>query len=293
LIAPVDPTAKGLFKWPNNFSWSYTGDVADSIKERVKAAGGNVTGDVCCRLAWYNEDDLDFHMREPGGYTIYYSNRGKRSPCGGILDVDANGMDGIRKDPCENIVYADISKMKPGKYELLVNQFAQRKTSDAGFDVEIDIQGTVHHFSYPKMLRNKMMVSVAEINVSAQGVKVVPKLESSQSVREVWNIKTQTFHPVQALMLSPNFWDGNDIGNKHFFFMLDGCKNAEQARGFYNEFLCSDLAPHRKTMEIVGSKMKTDESDNQLSGLGFSSTQRSSVLCRVKGSFARTIKITF
>jgi len=44
LIAPVDATAKPLFKWPNGFSWSYTGDLADSIKERVKKAGGSVTG---------------------------------------------------------------------------------------------------------------------------------------------------------------------------------------------------------------------------------------------------------
>jgi hypothetical protein len=31
----------------------------------------------------------------------------------------------------------------------------------------------------------------------------------------------------------------------------------------------------------------------QLSGLGFSSTQRNSVLCRVSGSFSRVIKIVF
>jgi len=33
LIAPSDPTAGRLFKWGNNFSWSYNGEVADSIKE--------------------------------------------------------------------------------------------------------------------------------------------------------------------------------------------------------------------------------------------------------------------
>ena len=49
----------------------------------------------------------------------------------------------------------------------------------------------------------------------------------------------------------------------------------------------------RVDVEIVGAKMKTEESTNQLSGLGFSSTQRNYVLCRVKGSFSRTIKITF
>jgi hypothetical protein len=33
--------------------------------------------------------------------------------------------------------------------------------------------------------------------------------------------------------------------------------------------------------------------DEQLSGLGFSSTQKNTLLCRVKGSFTRTIKIMF
>ena len=42
LIAPVDPTSGRLLKWDNNFSWTYNGDMADSIKERVKAAGGAV-----------------------------------------------------------------------------------------------------------------------------------------------------------------------------------------------------------------------------------------------------------
>jgi hypothetical protein len=80
LIAPVDPTAPGMFKWDNGFSWSYNGNMADSIKERVKAAGGNVTGELCCRLAWDYTDDLDFHMLEPDCHLFYCH---KSSPNGG------------------------------------------------------------------------------------------------------------------------------------------------------------------------------------------------------------------
>ncbi len=75
--------------------------------------------------------------------------------------------------------------------------------------------------------------------------------------------------------------------------MLDGCKNDQTARGFYNEFLRADLEPHRRTMELVGSKARTDETDDQMSGVGFSSTQRNSVILKVHGSFVRTIKVTF
>ena len=80
LLTAEDPTSPHLFKWPNHFSWSYTGDFTDSIKERVKQAGGSVTGDLCCRLSWKNFDDLDFHMCEPDGYEIYFANKRHTSP---------------------------------------------------------------------------------------------------------------------------------------------------------------------------------------------------------------------
>lgn len=293
LIAPCDLTAKGMFKWGNAFSWTYNGDVADSIKERVKAAGGNVTGDVCCRLAWSNTDDLDFHMTEPNGHEIYYRTKGRRSACGGMLDVDANGIDGIRPNPCENIFYKRISDMSQGTYRLDVNQYCQRQTRDVGFEVEIDVQGNVHQFSHPEALRSRARVTVATLHVSEKGVEVRPVMASSQAQREVWGVKTQEFLPVTALMLSPNFWGERGTGNKHFFFMLDGCRNDGSARGFYNEFLNSELEPHRKTMEMVGARMRAEECDDQLSGLGFSSTQRNHLICRVRGSFTRTIKIAF
>lgn len=50
----------------NNFSWAYTGGITDSIKERVKQAGGNVDGELRISLSWFNFDDLDLHVIEPG-----------------------------------------------------------------------------------------------------------------------------------------------------------------------------------------------------------------------------------
>jgi hypothetical protein len=124
--------------------------------------------------------------------------------------------------------------------------------------------------------------------------KIEAKLPSTQVALRAWGINTQAFHKVNVLMMSPNFWDGQQgIGNKHFFFMLEGCRNEAQARGFFNEFLKSELDPHRKVIEMVGAKMKTEKSEHQLSGLGFSSTQRNSVLCKVAGAFTRVIKIVF
>jgi len=73
--------------------------------------------------------------------------------------------------------------------------------------------------------------------------------------------------------------------------MLEGCRHEGAVRGFYNEFLRGDLEPHRKVMELVGSKVRTEESDQQLSGLGFSTTQRNHLVCKVSGSFTRQIKV--
>jgi len=294
LIAPADPTAGQLFKWSNNFSWSYSGQLADSIKERVKKAGGNVTGDLCCRLSWDNTDDLDLHMIEPDGYHIYYSNRRQRSACGGILDLDANGCDGNRTDPSENIYYQNEFSMKEGVYTLYVHQYTKRNQKDFGFEVEIDFKGSVTRYAYPKVMNTNDKVIVAKFQYSkANGIVFLESLPSAQSGKEIWGLKTQTFHKVNVMLLSPNYWDGDGVGNKHYFFMLDGCKNDSQPRGIFNEFLSGALAPHGKVFEMVGAKLTIPESAEQLSGIGFSSTQRNKILCKVSGSFSRIIKITF
>jgi hypothetical protein len=92
-------------------------------------------------------------------------------------------------------------------------------------------------------------------------------------------------------MLSPNYWEGNSIGNKHYFFMIDGCKNPDPVRGFFNEYLRPDLEKqHHRVFEALASKAKTEYSDNQLSGLGFSSTQRNELIVKVDN---KTFKIKF
>lgn len=292
LVAPVDPTAGSLFKWDNRFSWSYVGDVADSIKERVKAAGGNVTGDLCCRLAWDYEDDLDFYMTEPGGYTIYFGNRRRLSSYGGMLDVDANGIDGIRQDPCENIVYQDRNKMRDGVYRLEVNNY-NRRSSGRGFKVQVEFDGVKYDMEFDGILKSGQRVHVADIKYErGVGFSIIPKLPTSLSSQFRWGLKTQEFQKVNVLMYSPNYWDDQvGIGNKHVFFMLDGCANESVARGFYNEFLKEELNVHRKVFEAVGAKMKTDAAGEQLSGLGFSTTMKQTVTVRVGGSFNRIIKV--
>lgn len=91
-------------------------------------------------------------------------------------------------------------------------------------------------------------------------------------------------------MKSPNFWENaKKIGNEHLFFILEDCIS----RGMYNEFLINELQPNRKVFEVLASNMKAVYSEDQLSGVGFSTTLRKDVIVRVKGSFNRMIKIKF
>lgn len=292
LIAPVDPTAKRLFKWDNNFSWSYAGEVADSIKERVKQAGGNVTGDFRASLSWSNYDDLDLHLVEPGGREIYFGAR--YSPRGGVLDVDMNAGAGYSRTPVENIVYSSRKTMLDGMYRLYVHNFAMRETKDVGFEVEVEFGGVVYSFAHPNPLPDRQKVDVCTFKYSGEtGLTMVKTLPEKNASKTVWNVPTHTYRQVRVVMQSPNHWDDLGVGNKHYFFMLDGCVNEDKARGFFNEFLHESLSPHRKVLEMVGSKMKTDATDKQLSGLGFSSTQRNHLLCRVSGAFTRVLKVNF
>lgn len=294
LTAPVHADVPRLFKWSNDFSWSYNGNVADSIKERVKKAGGKIEGDLCCRLAWDYKDDLDFYMREPSGHTIYFSNRRRLSPCGGVLDVDANGADGLRDDPVENIVYADKEKMWEGTYTLEVNNYS-RRSEGVGFEVEIEFGGQVHHITYNKVLRTNDTVRVAKLKYTKTGgIEIIESLPSTATSKSVWGVDTEKFVRVQTLMHSPNHWDDNAVGNKHWFFILEGCKNDTPTRGIYNEFLNSALDKHRKVFEILGDRTKCQPTDDQLSGLGFSSTRNDTVTVQVKGAkLQKTFNISF
>ena len=283
LTAPVEPDAPRLFKWDNGFAWSYSGNVADSIKERVKNAGGKVEGDLCCRLAWDYKDDLDFHMLEPNGGHVYFRNRRSLSACGGELDLDANGADGLKAEPAENIVYGDQRRMKEGVYELLVHNYS-RRSDEAGFKVEIEFDGQIYEIEYDKVVPQDAKVSVAKLRYSkAKGIELIESLPSHASSQQMWNINTESFVDVSTVMLSPNHWGDSAVGNKHFFFVLDGCHADEDVRGIYNEFLRGDLDQHRRVFEVLGNKTKCAQDPDGMSGLGFSSTRSDEVIVRCDG----------
>lgn len=290
LTAPAHPEPKQLFRWDNDFAWSYCGNVADSIKERVKKAGGKVDGAVLrVSLSWFNYDDLDLHVHQPPGRGvagltdhIYYGS--KRGWTGGVLDVDMNAGSGTTREPVENVSW---SKIPPdGSYKVVVNNFNQRETSDAGFVIEVESGGKLSHFSYNKAVRNRQDIHVATLHLKAGVVERIeagdPGITMSNVSQNKWGLKTEQFVKVNAVTLSPNYWGNNAVGNKHTFFLLDGASNDEPTRGIYNEFLHPRLEPHRKVFEVIGDKTKCQPVDGQLSGLGFSSSKPDSFIVRVR-----------
>lgn len=294
LIAPKNE-APNILKWDNNFSWSYNGNFTDSIKEKVKKAGGNVSGVLRFSLSWFNFDDLDLHVEEPGGHLIYFGAK-KNYDTSGALDVDMNAGAGTSREAVENITWTQKDKMKKGIYKVKVHNFSLRERVDFGFVVEMEFNGEIKQFSYKKSVPNRKIVDVLTLNFDGETITNLTlgkDVDSSSISKNVWNINTECFQKVSMLTLSPNHWDNNNIGNKHYFFILDKCLNPEQPRGFYNEFLKSELDSSRKVFEILGEKTKCEKSSEQLSGLGFSSTDKNSVICKVEGSFNRVLKLIF
>jgi len=288
--------APTLFKWNNPFSWSYTGGITDSIKERVKQAGGNVDGELRVSLSWHNYDDLDLHVREASGAVIMFNTYKKPAiaPSSGQLDVDMNAGSGTSRNPVENIVWTDPSRMKEGRYRVVVHNFAQRERDNVGFEIQIECRGEVFELSFPNNPRDKEHQTIIEFDYSrTNGVKVVGDVKSNIMDKEKWNLKTNRFHKVKNMMLSPNFWDGEDKGNKHHFFILENCASDEQTRTFFNEFLKDELVVHKRFFEVLGSKLVIAPTTHQVAGLGFSDTQRNHVIVRVEGAFQRVLRVKF
>lgn len=293
LIAPVSATAPCIMKWGNNFSWNYEGEVAESdTRARVKAAGGVVDAPLRFSLAWDNHDDLDFHVSGKDVH-LYFANK---SRAGMTLDVD---MRGSKLNNVENIYCSDLKNLTPGEYELFVHNYHStgkynRRGEQSGFSVEVEYNGSTATFEYKENLRSNGRVTILKFKVDKQKNVTFSKPLVEQP-KDIWGVKTGQYQKVNMVMKSPNMWaNSNKSGNDHLFFMIDGCVNEADARGFYNEFLAESLLPHRKVFEMLSANMKAPFDKDQLSGVGFSSSLRNDVVVRVKGqAFTQVVKVVF
>lgn len=294
--------SKPIFKWPNNYSWTYKGNLAgkSQIKEAVKSKGGNISGVLRFSMIWNDGDsrdnsDLDAWCTQPNKEKIGFSTGfrkdqgGNYSSCGGQLDLD-NRMPG-GKLAVENIYFRDLRELKKGEYLFYVHQYSARNSQ--GFKAEIEFDGEIYTYVYNKSVTGNIKVATVTFDGSQFTIQHhLPCDEGEGITKTIYGLETNHFHKVNLVCLSPNHWDGQ-VGNKHYFFMLENCKTDEPIRSFHIENLIPELADHRKVLEVLGNTTMIEPSDKQLTGLGFNATVRDEVIVRLQGSFKRTVKIKF
>lgn len=303
LTTTNDPESKPIFKWANNYSWTFDGNLAgkSQIKEAVKNAGGRVDGVLRFSLIWndtngQDNSDLDAWCKQPDGQSIGFNSGFRKdqatgfSSCSGQLDLDNTTPSG--KMAIENIYFSNIKKMKNGGYLFWVSQWSDRNSQ--GFKAEIEYNGEIFTYEYNSPIRTSMNVRVAQVIFENGVFKIEHYLpETTSYQKEIYSLESNQFHKVNLVCLSPNHWGDKPTGNKHYFFMLNGCKSPSAIRGFHNENLIPDLAEHRKVFEVLGATTMIEPADNQLSGLGFNATVRDELIVKLQGTHKRIVKIKF
>ena len=292
LITSDNQDSNPLFKWNNNFSWTYNGNLTgkSEIKENVKAVGGNITGILRCSLQWNDEDtkgvvDFDLHCKTPFS-EIFFSTK-KDNKTGGWLDVDMINPTSIG---IENITWQ--KPLLDGVYKFFVNNYS-RHIRHNGFKAEIEFDGNVYTYQTKSKFTNNLQIATIVVKNGVMSITHHLPHNEEINAKSLWGLDSNEFHKVNLMCLSPNFWGENNVGNKHYFFMLEGCHSDVPMRSFHNEFLVGNLLEHRKVMEVLAETTKLTPTKKQLAGLGFNATVREELIVKVKGTHQRVMKIQF
>lgn len=318
LIAPKIKNSKTMFKWNNGFSWAYSGNITDSdITQRVQNAGGRIDGVLRFSHSWNyegmrNGSLMDLHVFMPGsnqkveyknGKEIHDNygnnervgwNHRQHLPSGGVQDVDYVNVVPVGYIPVENTTFPSIEKLKEGIYTFKIHNWNFRNPTTGGFKAEIAFDGQVYRFIRREPLQHKEWITLAKLELKNGHFEIIEMMENDTTPIEIWGLKTNQFIPVSAISYSPNYFDEQDgIGHRHLFFFLKDCVNTEEPNGYYNEFLKNELAEHKRVFEALGAKCHVEDTEDQLSGIGFSMTKRAELIVKVKGATERIMKVKF
>ena len=209
---------------------------------------------------------------------------------GGNQDVDYVFPPGSSV-PVENITFPKLDKMPNGEYIFLIHNWKARSPNNMGGKAELECGGNTYQWVYDKPLKHKEWLELGRVVLKNGEFTFTETLPCSTSSESKWGLGSNQFHEVEMVTLSPNHWGNKKSGQKHYMFMIQGCIADEPLSGFFNEYLSPKLREDRKVFEVLSNKMVVPPSDNQLSGLGFSSTQRESFTVRVTGNTKRVIKV--
>lgn len=303
--------SKAIFKWDNNYSWTFNGNLAgkSQLAQMVEAKGGRTDGVFRFTHSWNeiesNQSLMDLHVFMPGcqippnyspgpnviGRRVGWNNR-RDILSGGSQDVDYTQRAPAGYIPVENITFPELSKMPEGVYTCAINNWSFRVTGGQG-RAELACGGNTYQYIYPAT-KNHEWIVVAEVTLKG-GVFTVKHVlpVANEASKDIYGLQTNEFHKVNLVCLSPNHWGDNNIGNKHYFFMLEGAKCPTSIRSFHAENLLPELAAHRKVLEVLGNTSMIEPTDKQLTGLGFNATVKDELVVRLQGSFKRVVRIKF
>jgi hypothetical protein len=315
LTGPQDPEANNLMKWDNSFAWSYSGGLGDSLKARVAALGGRVDGVLRFSHSWnhdgQNQSLMDLHVFFPGhtssakpkadgkevhntygsGRRVGWNHRND-SQSGANQDVDHTAEPGD-KVPVENITFPDLKRMPEGVYTFKIHNWQARQPNRSGFEAEIEFGGQTYQYFRKEAVGHHEWITLAQVELKDGQFTMKHIATPASADVSKWGLTTNRWTRVRAITLSPNHWT-RPIGNKHFMFMLEGCTSDEATRPFLPEHLTDELAKDRKVTEALGGKIEVANAQGaELSGLGFSDTQRNHLYIEVEGAFKRTLKVLF
>jgi hypothetical protein len=171
----------------NDTTENYALATIEDVHNRVALAGGNTKGHLVFSLSWETQDDLDLHVKIPGGKSIYANNKRAENRKGkvlGELDVDmCLTASQCPERPVENIVFRRTVPV--GKYKVSIRNYKFRPAAKQGiarsvpFNLVVrfgDVGQEVHHKVFgglctPAGLDGKESeVAVYEFKYSQKGI---------------------------------------------------------------------------------------------------------------------------
>ena len=150
----------------------YTADnVGGLTQELVFNNHGNVTGSLQVSMTWDKPNDVDLHLLQPNGETVFYGNA--HSSNGAMLDVDSNAGCSIDNINNENIIFGDESIVYNGEYVVYVDVWSACDVTElTNFGVTTTYQGNHigvtqgHNPVYGILTPDDSMVEVMRFNIT-------------------------------------------------------------------------------------------------------------------------------
>jgi hypothetical protein len=175
----------------------------DDIRKRVAVAGGETEGFLVFSLSWASADDLDLHVKIPGGKSIYANNpraENRRGKLIGELDVDmCLTPNTCAQKPVENIVFRRTVPV--GRYQVVVRNYNYRGLNGHDRVVPFDLMvrfGRIGHGGQVKRKLFEGLCTGAGLTGEASDVLVYEFKYSSKNLGTIVETKQTSADDLQC-----------------------------------------------------------------------------------------------